>query len=401
VVLRKSTLEELPALLALAASYALVWSLVASLAGLHTGYGQAGVVALWGATATLLVLGRAGARALAQRAAPPERALIVGTPEARAVLAHALACDPSAHVEVVGFLPLEEERRDDAGWVEPSDRGRKPTLDDLEAVVRDLNVQRVFLIPPSGDSEMLLEAVTRMSSTGGVKLSIVPRLFEVVGSAVEFDVVGGVTVLGVRRPEVGRSSLAIKRAIDLFGSALGLLALAPFGALVALAIKLDSRGPVFFRQPRIGRNGKRFYIIKFRSMVDGADAQRAALAALNESDGIFKLRADPRVTRVGRWLRRTSLDELPQLINVLKGEMSLVGPRPLVADEDMLIEGRHRDRLQFTPGMTGMCQVLGPSRPPLSEMVKLDYLYAANWSLWTDVKILLRTLSHVIGQRGV
>jgi exopolysaccharide biosynthesis polyprenyl glycosylphosphotransferase len=400
VVLRKSTLEELPALLALAASYALVWSLVASLAGLHTGYGQAGVVALWAATAILLVLARAGARAVAQRAAPPERALIVGIPEARAVLAHALACDPGAHVEVVGSLTLEDDHGDGLGWDESSSRGGEPTLDDLEALVSDLNVQRVFLIPPSGDSEAVLDAVTRMTS-GGVKLSIVPRLFEVVGSAVEFDVVGGVTVLGVRRPEVGRSSLAIKRAIDVVGSALGLLVLAPFGALVALAIKLDSRGPVFFRQPRIGRNGKRFYIIKFRSMVDGAEAQRAALAALNESDGIFKLRADPRVTRVGRWLRRTSLDELPQLINVLRGEMSLVGPRPLVADEDVLIEGRHRDRLQFTPGMTGMWQVLGPTRPPLSEMVKLDYLYAANWSLWSDVKILLRTLSHVFGQRGV
>jgi exopolysaccharide biosynthesis polyprenyl glycosylphosphotransferase len=400
VVLRKSTLDELPRLLALAASYALVWSLIASIAGLHAPYLQAGVVALWFATSFLLVLTRASARALAQMAAPPERALIVGTPEARAVLAHALACDPGAHVDVVGVLTLEEERPDDGGWDKSSSRGREPALDDLDTVIRDLNVQRVFLIPPSGDSEMLLEAVTRMTS-GGVKLSVVPRLFEVVGSSVEFDVVGGVTVLGVRRPVVGHSSLAIKRAIDFFGSAFGLLVLAPFGALVALAIKLDSRGPVFFRQPRIGRNGERFYIIKFRSMVDGAEAQREALAALNESDGIFKLSADPRVTRVGRWLRRTSLDELPQLINVLNGEMSLVGPRPLVADEDVLIEGRHRDRLQFTPGMTGMWQVLGPSRPPLSEMVKLDYMYAANWSLWTDIKILLRTLSHVIGQRGV
>jgi lipopolysaccharide/colanic/teichoic acid biosynthesis glycosyltransferase len=213
--------------------------------------------------------------------------------------------------------------------------------------------------------------------------------------------VGGVTVLGVRHPGVGRSSWAIKRAIDVVGSAIGLLVLSPFGALVALAIKLDSPGPVFFRQPRIGRNGQGFSIIKFRSMVNGAEAQREALAALNESDGIFKLSADPRVTRVGRWLRRMSLDELPQLINVLKGEMSLVGPRPLVLDEDVLIEGRHRDRLQFPPGMTGMWQVLGPTRPPLSEMVKLDYLYAANWSLWNDIKILLRTLRHILGRRGV
>jgi lipopolysaccharide/colanic/teichoic acid biosynthesis glycosyltransferase len=142
-------------------------------------------------------------------------------------------------------------------------------------------------------------------------------------------------------------------------------------------------------------------MFKFRSMYDGAEAQRAALETLNETDGLFKVTADPRVTRVGRLLRKTSIDELPQLINVLLGNMSLVGPRPLVVDEDRLVEGRHRDRLQLPPGMTGPWQVLGPSRPPLSEMVKTDYLYAANWSLWTDVKILMRTFAHVLAQRGL
>ena len=142
-------------------------------------------------------------------------------------------------------------------------------------------------------------------------------------------------------------------------------------------------------------------MIKFRSMVDGAEAQRAALDALNETNGLFKLSDDPRVTRVGRLLRRTSMDELPQLVNVLRGNMSLVGPRPLVVDEDRLVSGRHRDRLQFAPGMTGPWQVLGPARPPLSEMVKTDYLYAANWSLWTDIKILIRTFAHVVSLRGL
>jgi lipopolysaccharide/colanic/teichoic acid biosynthesis glycosyltransferase len=189
--------------------------------------------------------------------------------------------------------------------------------------------------------------------------------------------------------------------MDLVGSALGLLVLAPFGALVALAIKLDSPGPVFFRQLRVGRDGQTFQMIKLRSMVVGAEAHRTTLDSLNETHGIFKLSADPRVTRVGRFLRRTSIDELPQLINVLRGHMSLVGPRPLVVDEDRLVEGRHRERLQFAPGMTGPWQVLGPTRPPLSEMVKTDYLYAANWSLWTDVKILVHTFAHVAGQRGL
>ena len=267
-------------------------------------------------------------------------------------------------------------------------------------MVAELDVHRVFLIPTSADSETMLDAVSRTAALG-VKVSIVPRLFEVVGSSVEFDTVGGVTVLGLRRPGLSRSSRLVKRAMDIVGSSLGLLVLAPFGVLIALAIKLDSPGYVFFRQLRVGRDGRTFWMIKFRSMIAGAEAQRRALDTLNESDGIFKLARDPRVTAVGRLLRRCSVDELPQLFNVLLGDMSLVGPRPLVVDEDRLVEGRHRERLQFAPGMTGPWQVLGPSRPPLGEMVKTDYLYATNWSLWTDIKILLRTVAHVVAQRGL
>ncbi len=395
IVLRKSTLEEVPALLGLAASYALVWSMVAFLGQVHMELGGAGVVVLWAATALLLIIGRSSARAMGQLSAPPERAFIIGNAPATTMLAHSLACDPSAHVEVVGSLHLDEAERDAAGG-QPAGT----TLAELDRLVQRLDVERVFLIPTSADSELLREAVTRTTGIG-VKLSIVPRLFEVVGSAVEFDSVGGVTVLGVRRPGLGRSSRGVKRTMDILGAAIGLVISAPLTALVAVAIKLDSSGPVFFRQARVGRDGRRFNMIKFRSMYDGAEAQRAALSSLNESDGIFKLTADPRVTRVGRLLRRMSLDELPQLLNVLRGEMSLVGPRPLIADEDVLVEGPHRNRLQLSPGMTGPWQVLGPPRPPLAEMVKADYLYAANWSLWNDIKILLRTASHVIARRGM
>ena len=273
-------------------------------------------------------------------------------------------------------------------------------FEDLPSVVRELDVHRVFLIPTSADSETMLDAVTRTVALG-IKVSIVPRLFEVVGSSVEFDTVGGVTVLGVKRTGLSRSSRLVKRSMDVLGAACGLLALAPLGMAIAALIKLDSPGPVFFRQQRVGRDGRTFSMIKFRSMVDGAEAQRAALQSLNETIGLFKLSEDPRVTRVGRVLRRTSIDELPQLLNVLRGDMSLVGPRPLVLAEDRLVEGRHRERLQFAPGMTGPWQVLGPKRPPLSEMVKTDYLYAANWSLWTDIKILVRTFAHVLALRGL
>jgi lipopolysaccharide/colanic/teichoic acid biosynthesis glycosyltransferase len=178
--------------------------------------------------------------------------------------------------------------------------------------------------------------------------------------------------------------------------------LSPLFVLITVLIKLDSRGPVFFRQTRIGRDGQPFQIWKFRSMVSDAEGQKERLHAHNEAGaGLFKIADDPRLTRVGRIIRRRSLDELPQLFNVVRGEMSLVGPRPLVCDEDEQIVGSDRRRLQLTPGMTGRWQVLGSSRVPLTEMVKLDYLYVAGWSLWSDVKILLRTLVHIGGRRGL
>jgi lipopolysaccharide/colanic/teichoic acid biosynthesis glycosyltransferase len=181
-----------------------------------------------------------------------------------------------------------------------------------------------------------------------------------------------------------------------------LLLVGPLIAMIAIAIRVDTRGPVLFRQRRMGRGNVPFEMFKFRTMVDGADDHKKALRGRNEAKGgLFKIQNDPRVTRVGRFLRRTSLDELPQLLNVVRGEMALVGPRPLVIDEDRLVEGWQRRRLQLTPGMTGLWQIFGSARIPLNEMVKIDYLYGANWSLWLDVKILLRTVPFVLGRRGL
>ncbi|MGI8903841.1 MAG: sugar transferase [Solirubrobacteraceae bacterium] len=180
---------------------------------------------------------------------------------------------------------------------------------------------------------------------------------------------------------LNRSSLKIKRAFDVVFAGIAIVLLAPIWLLIALAIRMSSRGPVIFRQIRVGRHGESFEMFKFRTMIDGAHAGRAALDLLNESSGIFKLKNDPRLTVVGRLLRSTSLDELPQLINVLRGEMSLVGPRPLILEEDRLIEGIYRERLQLRPGMTGPWQAIGPVRPPLRGMVVIDCLYAENWSL--------------------
>ena len=221
------------------------------------------------------------------------------------------------------------------------------------------------------------------------------------GSSIEIDDVHGLTLLGVRRFGLSRSSAIIKRSFDLVGSIFVLVLLGPLLLALALGIRLDSHGRSIYRQTRIGRDGRPFTMFKLRTMVRGADALKPSLRSRNESDGLFKIADDPRVTRVGRWLRRYSLDELPQLVNVLRGEMSLVGPRPLVSDDDAQITGLDRRRLYLTPGMTGPWQILGSARVPLSEMIKLDYLYVTGWSLWSDVKILLRTIPYVLARRGM
>ncbi len=193
-----------------------------------------------------------------------------------------------------------------------------------------------------------------------------------------------------------------KRALDVLGATLGLLAVAPLMLAVAVAIKLDGEGTVFYRQRRVGRHGRHFQMLKFRTMVPGAEAMKDALRGRNEAGGgLFKIAEDPRITRVGRFLRSSALDELPQLLNILKGEMSLVGPRPLVLDEDERVAGLHRRRLELLPGMTGPWQILGPARAPLEEMVVIDARYVADWSLWKDLAILLRTVPHVVGRRGL
>ena len=195
---------------------------------------------------------------------------------------------------------------------------------------------------------------------------------------------------------------ALKRMFDLMAAVLLIVLLAPLWLAIALLIKADSPGPILFRQRRIGRDGKPFWICKFRTMVDGADARKPALLHLNDAaEGLFKISDDPRVTKVGRWLRATCLDEAPQLLNALVGQMSLVGPRPLVPDEDAQILGVYRERLTARPGITGPWQVKGASAIPIHEMVLLDRYYVETWSLWLDLKLLFKTASLVVGRRGI
>lgn len=207
----------------------------------------------------------------------------------------------------------------------------------------------------------------------------------------------------VQRLEVllSRATPAWKRALDVLGAGVGLVLLAPLLAVVAVAVKLDSPGPVFFRQLRTGRGGRKFHIVKFRTMRVGAEAQRAALLERNEQDGpAFKMRDDPRVTAIGRFLRATSLDELPQLWNVLRGEMSLVGPRPLPCEETDATALWHRRRLDVAPGVTGLWQVRGRCQVAFDDWMRMDLQYIGRQSLVQDLKLIVATLPAVILRRG-
>jgi exopolysaccharide biosynthesis polyprenyl glycosylphosphotransferase len=268
-------------------------------------------------------------------------------------------------------------------------------------VVAQHEIHRVVVAPEVSDSDEILDVIRRVQFLG-VRVSVLPRLFEAVGSSVHPDTIDGLTLLGVPRSGLTRSSEIVKRGTDLVGAIVGGVLLLPLLLMIALAIKLTTPGPILFRQRRVGRQGRQFDVFKFRTMCEDAESLKPQLAGLNEAaDGLFKIADDPRVTSVGRVLRRTCLDELPQLLNVIRGEMALVGPRPLVPEEDSRISGWERNRLLLRPGMTGHWQIFGSSRIPIREMVKIDYLYGANWSPWLDAKILLRTVIYALRRAGV
>ena len=400
-LMRKGTLDEAPAVFQLATLYALVvWMLDSVFVDGYLGNKQ--VLGLWLILFVFGLTSRAAARTFVRAVVGPERCVAIGDPIEARRLRTSLE-NSSADARIVGVLSLQEDsssadRRDTRRF--PPQAMVLPTEPaEVRETLRLLGAHRVIVVARHADSEQVLDLICLVKSLG-FHVSVLPRVLEVVGSAVEFDEIEGVTVLGVRRFGLTPPARALKRAFDLLGATLGIILFLPIFAVIAMLIAIDSRGPVLFQQTRVGHKGQRFRMIKFRTMANGADASRSELAHLNEAEGIFKISNDPRVTRVGRPLRRLSIDELPQLINVIQGQMSLVGPRPLPEDEDARVHGWHRRRLELMPGMTGHWQVLGSARIPLREMVKIDYLYVANWSLWQDVKILLRTVSHVVRRRG-
>ena len=352
----------------------------------------------------LLVLLRSAARRFVLGMEGAERVLIAGAGATSALVVRKIAQHPEYGLAPVGRLAPAGATAAELGRAldgTPTSV-HVPLLGsaaDLQRLVAEGSIDRVILcradLTPTEVSQMA-DACHRYR----VKVGIVPGASDAYGPSIELDSVEGVTVLGVNPPVLGRTSRWLKRAFDLAFTSAAFLLSAPLILIAAIAIPLDSRGPIFYRQARIGRGGRPFTVYKLRTMTPGAEGQRQSLMAESTDPNWLQLEDDPRVTGLGRFLRRTSIDELPQLWNVLKGEMSLVGPRPLPAEEDALVDGWARGRLDLTPGITGLWQVLGRTSIPFEEMVKLDYAYVTNWSLWMDLRLILRTLPAVLRRRG-
>jgi exopolysaccharide biosynthesis polyprenyl glycosylphosphotransferase len=331
----------------------------------------------------LVVPGRGAARRIARRLTADERCLVVGQAESCEDLMDRLRAIPG--LDLIGAISDDDVDCSVAG---------------IHELVEQLNVQRIVAVPHAGWGDRGTLKLIQSAKWLGVRVSLMPSVLTVVGAYAATDEIDAVVLLGVPRFGLSRSSEALKRAFDLLGATTTLLLTSPLLIAIAIAVKLDGAGAVLFRQERIGRDGRPFMIYKFRSMVDDAEQLKARLGAQNETSGLFKMTDDPRVTRVGRFLRRTYLDELPQLINVVRGEMSLVGPRPLIACEDALLAGYDRHRSRLTPGMTGPWQLRGPISASLPELAKLDYMYASNWKIWADIDILLGTAARVLTRHG-
>jgi exopolysaccharide biosynthesis polyprenyl glycosylphosphotransferase len=360
------------------------------------------LVTFWLVAVVAVPAGRALARSRCRRSIHYlQNTIIVGAGDVGQSIARKILEHHEYGMNLVGFVDAQPKERS-PGLEHLTLLG---DIDDIPGLVRVLDVERV-IVAFSNDAREDVVLLLRDLNDLDVQVDIVPRFFDVLSPSVDIHSLGGVPLIGLRPPRLSRSSAILKRCVDLAGAIVGLVVLAPLFAVVALAIRLDSPGPAFFHQVRMGRGDRTFRIVKFRTMVADAEQRKAQVAHLNRharnggDARMFKIDGDPRVTRVGRLLRRLSIDELPQLWNVLRGEMSLVGPRPLILDEHAHVSDWAERRLDLRPGVTGLWQVLGRDGIPFEEMVRLDYVYVTSWSLWNDCRLLLRTLPVVTKGNG-
>lgn len=323
------------------------------------------------------------------------RLLVVGSGRLGKMLMQHVAANPNLGYSIVGFLHDTDEP--------PGDFGRFKMLgmlEDLGMVIGSMQIEEVIIALPSHLHQESIKGI-RLLERLGVSFKLVPDLCELSLSRIDVEGVGGIPLLGIKQAPLNSAQRAATRTVDIILSVLILALGLPFWLSIAAAIRLNSPGTAIYKQTRIGLNGRPFKICKFRSMYKNADQVLATVVELNEARGpLFKMKEDPRITPVGRFLRRTSLDEIPQLINVIRGEMSLVGPRPPLPDEVAQYEEWQKGRLDIKPGMTGLWQVRGRSDLSFEEGVLLDLYYIENWSPRLYYQILLRTIPTVLFSRG-
>jgi exopolysaccharide biosynthesis polyprenyl glycosylphosphotransferase len=327
------------------------------------------------------------------------RLLVVGSGRLGKLIMQHLTASPSLGFSIVGFLhDMKEEE-------EPGDFGRFKmlgTLEDLGMVIRSMQIDEVIIALPSNLHQQSIRSV-RLCERLGTSFKLVPDLYEyeLSLSRIDMDAIEGIPLIGIKQVSINTVQLLVTRIVDIGLSVVGLVLGLPFWLCIALAIKLTSPGEVIYRQTRIGLSGRPFKVFKFRTMYKNADRGLDSLLEHNEAQGpIFKIKDDPRITPVGKFLRRTSFDEFPQLLNVIKGEMSLVGPRPPLPHEVALYADWQKERLSIKPGMTGLWQVRGRSDISFDEGVLMDLYYIENWSLRLYFMILLRTIPAVLFSRG-
>ena len=353
------------------------------------------VVIFWLSALVLVTCGRAAVRTLVRRKPTfRQNTVIVGAGEVGQLVARKLLQHPEYGINLVGLVDADPKPR-------RADLSELPVLgppERLPALVRLFDVERVIIAFSTHPPRQTLEVIRELRKLD-VQIDLVPRLFEVVGPRIELHSVEGMALLGLPPVRLTRSSALLKRAIDIAGALFGLLVTAPLFLVAAWRIKRESPGPVFFRQERLGLGMKEFTALKFRTMhVDADDAphrefirQTMTSEAAIPDNGMYKLERADDVTPFGRWLRRTSLDELPQLVNVLRGEMSLVGPRPCIAYETDEFAPHHFERFLVPAGITGYWQVTARARSTFGEALDMDVAYARSWSLGLDLRLLCKT----------
>jgi exopolysaccharide biosynthesis polyprenyl glycosylphosphotransferase len=368
-----------------------------------------GALAMWVVAFVSSFSLRAAARAIWRRIVPAERVVVIGEGQLADALVRKLALESGHHLDLVDRLELDEAATEigtagpdafdvSASGVPPG--SEEVALGELERYVRQHGIERVVIAVHDLD-EATLSRVTSTCRSLGVKLSVAPPLRAMLGTAVELSHLAELPLIEFRTWDPSRSTMLLKRVAEVMTASFLLTFLCPVLLTIAVAVRLESPGRAVFRQRRAGRNGRPFWMLKFRTMVPDAEHRVDEVVSVEDlAEPMFKLRRDPRVTRVGRFLRRWSLDELPQLLNVLKGDMSLVGPRP----EELWLVDRYQEterfRLEMRPGITGPMQVHGRGELTFQERLAVEREYVENYSLRKDMKILLRTVAAVIRGRG-